>query len=78
MSGGFHNRQTKFDGVPILAIADYDRSFHVVCDASNLAVGAALLQVDGEGIERVVSYQSRQLKQAERNYPVHDRELLAM
>jgi hypothetical protein len=63
---------------PILAIADYDRPFHVVCDASNLAVGAALLQVDGEGIERVVSYQSRQLKQAERNYPVHDRELLAM
>ncbi|KAE8998808.1 hypothetical protein PR002_g18639 [Phytophthora rubi] len=36
------------------------------------------MQFDDEGRERVVSYQSRQLKPAERNYPVHDKELLAM
>ncbi|KAE9119320.1 hypothetical protein PF010_g6036 [Phytophthora fragariae] len=38
----------------------------------------ALLQADDEGRERVISFQSRQLKAAERNYPVHDKELLAM
>ncbi|POM65423.1 Pol protein, partial [Phytophthora palmivora] len=37
-----------------------------------------LLQKDDEGHERVISFQSRQLKAAERNYPVHDKELLAM
>uniref|UniRef100_H3H1U4 Reverse transcriptase domain-containing protein n=1 Tax=Phytophthora ramorum TaxID=164328 RepID=H3H1U4_PHYRM len=62
----------------ILAVADQDRPFHVVCDASDFAIGCALMQLDHEGRDRVVYYQSRQLKPAERNYPVHDKELLAM
>ena len=36
------------------------------------------MQFDDEGRERVVSYQSRQMQSAEKNYPVHDKELLAM
>ncbi|KAG2766235.1 hypothetical protein PC129_g16955 [Phytophthora cactorum] len=36
------------------------------------------MQFDDEGRERVVGYQSHQLKSEERNYPVHDKELLAM
>ncbi|KAG2825410.1 hypothetical protein PC129_g19040 [Phytophthora cactorum] len=63
---------------PILAVADQDRPFHVVCDASDFAIGCALMQYDHESRDRVVYYQSRQLKPAERNYPVHDKELLAM
>ncbi|OWY98583.1 reverse transcriptase, partial [Phytophthora megakarya] len=62
--------QTAFD--------DHSKPFHVVCDASDFAIGCALMQFDDEGRERVVSYQSRLLKQAERNCPVHDTELLAM
>ncbi|KAG6622099.1 reverse transcriptase [Phytophthora cinnamomi] len=45
---------------------------------ADFAIGCALMQFDNEGHERVVSYQSRQMKPAERNYPVHDKELLAM
>ncbi|EGZ21589.1 hypothetical protein PHYSODRAFT_262200, partial [Phytophthora sojae] len=77
--------QQAFDAVkrglteaPILAVADQDRPFHVVCDASDFAIGCALMQHDHEGRDRVVYYQSRQLKPAERNYPVHAKELLAM
>ncbi|KAE9066139.1 Transposon Tf2-9 polyprotein [Phytophthora fragariae] len=62
----------------ILALPDEERPFSVVCDASDFAIGCALLQVDAEGRERVVSFQSRQLKAAEKNYPVHDKELLEM
>ncbi|KAG2776602.1 hypothetical protein Pcac1_g12952 [Phytophthora cactorum] len=36
------------------------------------------MQHDHEGRDRVVYYQSRQLKPAERNYPVHDKEHLVM
>ncbi|POM65409.1 Pol protein, partial [Phytophthora palmivora] len=54
----------------ILALPDENKSFSVVCDASDYEIGCALLQKDDEGRER--------LKAAERNYPVHDKELLAM
>ncbi|KAG3173874.1 hypothetical protein PC128_g18198 [Phytophthora cactorum] len=60
--------QQTFDAVkqglteaPILAVADQDRPFHVVCDASDFAIGCALMQHDHEGRHRVVYYQSRQL-----------------
>ncbi|KAE9015331.1 hypothetical protein PR002_g13954 [Phytophthora rubi] len=77
--------QAAFDSVkeslasaPILMLPDDSKPFHVVCDASDFAIGCALIQFDDEGRERVVSYQSRQMKPAERNHPVHDKELLAM
>lgn len=63
---------------PILAIANFDRPFDVVCDASDFAIGCALMQRDADDSERVICCQSCQLKPAERNYPVHDKELLAM
>ena len=63
---------------PILMIADHSKPFHVVCDASDFAIGSALMQLDDDAKERVVAYQSRQLKPAEKNYPVHDKELLSM
>ena len=63
---------------PVLAIANHDKPFWVVCDASDFAIGSALMQKDDKGNDRIISFQSRQLKSAERNYPVHDKELLAM
>ncbi|GMG14853.1 unnamed protein product [Phytophthora fragariaefolia] len=77
--------QTAFDSVkkslasaPILMLPDDSKPFHVVCDASDFAIGCTLMQFDDEGHERAVSYQSRQMMPAERNYPVHDKERLAM
>ncbi|KAF1315583.1 reverse transcriptase, partial [Globisporangium splendens] len=63
---------------PVLALPNHDKPFHVVCDASDYAIGCALMQHGDEGHERVVSYQSRQLRSAERNCPVREKELLAM
>ena len=74
----FDSVKSSLQSAPILALPDFSKIFHVVCDASKFAIGCALMQHDDEGHERVVSYQSRQLKPAERNYPVHDKELLAM
>ncbi|GMF44990.1 unnamed protein product [Phytophthora fragariaefolia] len=77
--------QDAFDAVkkslasePVLVLPDTSSPFHMVCDASDFAIGRALIQFDDEDRERVVSYQSRQMKPAEKHYPVHDKELLAM
>jgi hypothetical protein len=74
----FNNIKKSLTQAPILALPNHEKPFHVVCDASDFAIGCALLQYDDEGKERVISYQSRQLRPPERNYPVHDKELLAM
>ncbi|POM69526.1 Pol protein [Phytophthora palmivora] len=74
----FDSIKASLQQAPVLALPDENKAFSVVCDASDYAIGCALLQKDDEGHERVISFQSRQLKAAERNYPVHDKELLAM
>ena len=45
----------------VLAVADQDRPFDVVCGASDFKIVCALMQYDIDGAERVVCYQSRQL-----------------
>ncbi|GJP37609.1 hypothetical protein CLOM_g22000 [Closterium sp. NIES-68] len=62
---------------PVLRIADPHRPFELITDASNLAVGAVLLQDFGKVLQPI-AYESRKLNPAERNYPVHDKELLAI
>ncbi|GJP65385.1 hypothetical protein CLOP_g22273 [Closterium sp. NIES-67] len=58
-------------------MADPHHPFELITDASDLAVGAVLLQDFGEGLQPI-AYESRKLNTAERNYPDHDKELLAI
>ena len=46
---------------PTLALPNSDQPFSVVCDASDFAIGSALLQTDANGHERVIAYEYRQL-----------------
>ena len=63
---------------PVLALPDANKAFSVVCDASQFAIGCALMQADDDGVDRAISYQSRLLKKSELLWPVHDKELLAI
>ena len=40
-----------------------------------IASGSTFMQRDGDGVDRVISYQSRLLQTEELNYPLHDKEL---
>ena len=62
---------------PVLAIPDPDLPYEVYTDASQFAVGAILLQDQGKGWQPC-AYLSHKLSPAERNYAVHEQELLAV
>ena len=62
---------------PILKLPDPDRQYVVNTDASDFAVGAVLQQDFGRGLQPV-AYTSHKLTDAERRYPTHDREMLAI
>ena len=62
---------------PILGFADYSLPFILQTDASGTGLGVVLSQIQ-DGHERVISYGSRSLNQAESRYPAHKLELLAI
>ncbi|CAI7804458.1 unnamed protein product [Closterium sp. NIES-54] len=62
---------------PVLRIADPHRPFEVVTDASDIAIGAVLLQDFGNGLQPI-AYESRRLHPPKKNYPIHNREMLAI
>ncbi|GMF49038.1 unnamed protein product [Phytophthora fragariaefolia] len=55
----FDSIKASLQRAPILALPDESKPFSVVCDASDYAIGCALLQSDEDGHERVISFQSR-------------------
>lgn len=62
----------------LLVHADPSKAFTLETDASDIALGAVLSQLDEAGHSRPVAFFSRKLLPAEQNYSVHDKELLAI
>ena len=63
---------------PVLAQWDPDRKTVVETDSSGYAIGGALSQYDDKGVLRPVAFFSKKNNAAESNYPIHDKELLAV
>lgn len=62
---------------PVLANPDYSRPFIIETDASQLAVGAALLQEFDDG-KRIIGYYSKKLSSTQRKYAATEKECLAV
>ena len=62
---------------PILISPDPTKKYVVTTDASGFATGAILQQDHGKGLQPI-SFMSHKMNAAERNYPVHEQELLAV
>lgn len=69
----FEKLKTLLKNDPILIHPDFNKTFTLVTDASNFALGAALMQGN-----KVVSFASRTLNGHEKNYSTIEKELLAI
>ena len=68
----------RLTSAPVLMHPDNSKPFIVECDASNFAVGAVLSQHDSENRLHPVAFYSRSLNNAEVNYSITEKELLAI
>ena len=62
---------------PTLLLPDESLPYVVSTDASGFAIGAALCQDQGKGLQPI-AYLSKKMLDAETRYPVHEQELLAV
>ncbi|XP_075099538.1 putative mitochondrial protein AtMg00860 [Nicotiana tabacum] len=72
-AGAFNALKAAMSSSPVLALPDLAKPFEVQIDAYDYALGGVLLQ---EG--NPVAYKSRKLKDAERRYAAHEKELLCL
>ena len=63
---------------PVLAAPDLDKEFRVEADTSNYATGGVLSMKCSNGLWRLVAFISKSLSDTERNYEIHDKEMLAI
>ncbi|RDX80938.1 Retrovirus-related Pol polyprotein, partial [Mucuna pruriens] len=69
----FQALKDRLSNALILAFTNFHKSFELECDASNVGVGAVLLQ---EG--HPIAFFNEKLKGAQLNYPMYDKELYTL
>ncbi|KAL5519625.1 hypothetical protein ACEPAH_1308 [Sanghuangporus vaninii] len=73
----FEELKKRLTNPPILVIPNNEDPFRVKADVSDFATGGVLLQKQ-EGRWKVVAYRSSTFLDAERNYEIYDKEMLAI
>jgi hypothetical protein len=74
----FQELKNEVTSKQVLIIPKPGRPFRMETDASDFAIAAILSQLDDEGKWRLVAFLSRSLNNAERNYKIYDKEMLAI
>nr|GEV81564.1 reverse transcriptase domain-containing protein [Tanacetum cinerariifolium] len=73
----FQTLKRKLTEDPILIAPDWDMPFELMCDASDFAIGAVLVQSQDKHF-RPIHYGSKTMTEAESNYTTTKKEMLAM
>ena len=73
----FEELKSHLTTAPVVRAPNWQLPFEVMCDASDLAIGAVLGQRE-DGKPHVVYYASKTLNEAQRNYTTTEKELLAV
>ena len=74
----FDELKRVFTTRPVLAAPDLDKEFRVEADASNYTTGRVLSIKGSNELWRPIAFISKSLSDTERNYEIHDKEMLAV
>jgi len=74
----FEELKKRFTTEPVLVTPDLDKEMRVEADVSDFATGGVLSMKCEDEKWRPVAYISKSLNEAERNYEIHDKEMLAI
>jgi hypothetical protein len=74
----FQFLKDSFTSSPILAMWEPDRPTRLEVDASGYATGGVLLQKLSDGLWHPIAFRSESMAEAERNYEIYDKEMLAI
>ena len=73
----FEQLKSAMISAPVLRLPDNSKTYEIFVDASGRAMGAVLMQRHEDGLHPV-AYYSKKFSQAEKNYAVHEQELLGL
>jgi hypothetical protein len=76
--GAFDKLKRQVTEEPVLVQPDQKKQFEIEVDASNYAIGAVLMQKGDKDVLHPVAFFSKTMNDAQRNYDVYNRELLAL
>ena len=68
----------QFTKEPVLAAPDIYKKMRMEVDASDYTTEGVLLMECKDGLWRPVAFLSKSLNETERNYEIHDKEMLAI
>ena len=74
----FDTLKKAFTSQPILAVWNPDLPTRIEVDASSYATGGVISQKHADGFWHPIAYRSQSMSEAERNYDIYDREMLAI
>ena len=74
----FETLKARLLQVCVLIHPDHTKPYMLDNDAADVGVRATLSQLDTEGLSRMVACRSRKVTKAHLNYPVHEKEMLAV
>ena len=74
----FEQLKAVFTTRPVLATPELDKEFRVEADASNFATGGVLSVKCDDNLWQLVSFISKVLNKTERNYEIHNKEMLGV
>ena len=74
----FEELKKRFTEKPVLATPDLNKKMRIEVNASDYATGGVLSMEGEEELWKLVAFLSKSLNETERNYEIHDKEMLAI